>query len=72
LNSGLARARQADVRVVPPPITTCARKIVEKHFREDLYYRLSMVEIKIPALADRKEDLPLLQRFLIHKIRRPI
>jgi DNA-binding NtrC family response regulator len=36
-------------------------------FREDLFYRLSMIEIQLPPLADRKEDLPLLQRhFLRH------
>jgi DNA-binding NtrC family response regulator len=42
-------------------------QIADKRFREDLYYRLSMVEIKTPALADRKEDLPLLERFFIQK-----
>ena len=36
-------------------------------FREDLYYRLSMLEITLPALFDRKEDLPLLQRHFIEK-----
>ena len=35
--------------------------IVEKQFREDLYYRLTMVEIHVPPLMDRKEDLPLLE-----------
>jgi transcriptional regulator with PAS, ATPase and Fis domain len=39
----------------------------EGKFREDLFYRLSMIEIELPPLADRKEDLPLLQRhFLQH------
>ena len=36
-------------------------------FREDLYYRLSVLEITLPALFDRKEDLPLLQRHFIEK-----
>jgi DNA-binding NtrC family response regulator len=35
-------------------------------FREDLFYRLSMIEIQLPPLADRKEDLPLLQRHFLH------
>jgi DNA-binding NtrC family response regulator len=36
-------------------------------FREDLYYRLSMVELRVPGLAERKEDLPLLIRHFIQK-----
>jgi DNA-binding NtrC family response regulator len=43
--------------------------IAEKLFREDLYYRLSMVELRLPRLADRKEDLPLLERHFVGKIR---
>ena len=39
--------------------------VAEKRFREDLYYRLSMVEIHVPRLAERKEDLPLLERHFI-------
>ena len=39
-------------------------------FREDLYYRLSMVEIGVPALAEQKEDLPLLTRHFIAKFSR--
>jgi len=39
----------------------------DKQFREDLYYRLSMVEIKLPTLAERKEDLSLLAQCFIGK-----
>lgn len=39
--------------------------VKEKTFREDLYYRLATVEISLPRLADRKEDLPLLQRHFL-------
>ena len=39
--------------------------VAEKRFREDLYYRLSMVEIQVPRLADRKEDLILLERHFV-------
>ena len=64
---GSLRARQVDVRVVAATNHDLRAQIAEKRFREDLYYRLSMVEIKAPALADRKEDLPLLERFFIQK-----
>ncbi len=64
---GSLRARQVDVRVVAATNHDLRTQIAEKHFREDLYYRLSMVEIRTPALAERKEDLPLLERFFIQK-----
>ena len=41
--------------------------IEEKKFREDLYYRLSMVEIHVPRLAERQGDLPLLARHFVSK-----
>jgi DNA-binding NtrC family response regulator len=64
---GSLTARQVDVRVVAATNHDLRVQIAEKLFREDLYYRLSMVEINTPALADRKEDLPLLERFFIRK-----
>ena len=41
--------------------------IAGKLFREDLYYRLAMVELKTPSLAERKEDLPLLEKFFLDR-----
>jgi two-component system response regulator HydG len=64
---GSLTARQVDVRVVAATNHDLRAQIAEKRFREDLYYRLSMVEIKTPALADRKEDLPLLERYFMQK-----
>jgi DNA-binding NtrC family response regulator len=64
---GSLHARRVDVRVVAATNHDLRARIAAKEFREDLYYRLSMVEIKTPALADRKEDLPLLQRYLLQK-----
>jgi formate hydrogenlyase transcriptional activator len=54
-----------NVRVVAATNHNLRAAVAEKRFREDLYYRLSMVEIQAPRLAERKEDLPLLQRHFI-------
>jgi len=62
---GSLSARKVDVRVVAATNHDLRAAVADKRFREDLYYRLSMVEIQTPRLADRKEDLPLLQRHLV-------
>jgi DNA-binding NtrC family response regulator len=64
---GSLTARKVDVRVVAATNHDLRAAIVDKRFREDLYYRLSMVEIQVPSLEERKEDLPLLERHLIAK-----
>ncbi len=64
---GSLTARKVDVRVIAATNRDLRKAIEEKHFREDLYYRLSMVEIQVPRLADRKEDLPLLERHFVAK-----
>ena len=55
------------MRVVAATNHDLRADIAEKRFREDLYYRLSMVEIQTPRLADRKEDLMLLCRHFVRK-----
>lgn len=64
---GALKAQAVDVHVVAATNRDLRAAIAEKRFREDLYYRLSMVEIQAPRLADRKEDLPLLERHFIAK-----
>jgi DNA-binding NtrC family response regulator len=64
---GSLSARTVDVRVIAATNHDLHAAITEKRFREDLYYRLSMVEIHIPTLAERKEDLPLLERYFVAK-----
>src|SRR5437868_13044400 len=64
---GSPAVRQVDVRVIAATNKDLRALIAEKQFREDLFYRLSMVEIALPALSDRKEDLALLQRHFVEK-----
>ena len=64
---GSLTARKVDVRVIAATNKDLRAAIADKLFREDLYYRLSMVEIRTPSLVERMEDLPLLERhFLEH------
>jgi len=62
---GSLSARKVDVRVIAATNQNLRTAVAEKRFREDLYYRLSMVEIPVPRLAERKEDLPLLERHFV-------
>jgi len=67
---GSLSARKVDVRVVAATNHDLRAAVAAKRFREDLYYRLSMVEIQMPRLAERKEDLPLLQRHFVARFAR--
>jgi DNA-binding NtrC family response regulator len=62
---GSLTPRKVDVRVIAATNRELRASIAEKPFREDLYYRLSMVEIQVPRLSQRREDLPLLERYFV-------
>ena len=64
---GSVTSRKVDVRVVAATNRDVETLIADKLFREDLYYRLAMVELKTPSLAERKEDLPLLEKFFLQR-----
>lgn len=59
--------RNVDVRVLAATNRNLRTMVSEGRFREDLFYRLAMVEIKLPRLVDRREDLPLLQRHFVER-----
>jgi DNA-binding NtrC family response regulator len=64
---GSLEPRKVDIHVIAATHRDLRAAIAEKHFREDLYYRLSMVEIHVPRLADRLGDLSLLTRHFVSK-----
>src|ERR1700733_1509617 len=64
---GSLTPKDIDVRVIAATHRNLKTMIREGQFREDLYYRLTVVEIALPVLASRREDLPLLERYFIEK-----
>lgn len=64
---GSLSPRNVDVRVIAATHRNLKAMVQEGRFREDLYYRLAVVEISLPVLANRREDLPLLERYFIQK-----
>ena len=62
LRMGSSQVRKTNVRVVAATNLNMRQAIDDGRFREDLYYRLNTVEIRVPALRERKEDIPLLFR----------
>jgi two-component system, NtrC family, response regulator HydG len=64
---GSLMPRSINVRVIAATHRNLRTMISEAQFREDLYYRLAVVEIALPVLASRREDLPLLERYFIEK-----
>ncbi len=62
IRMGSSQVQKTNVRVVAATNLNMKKAIEEGRFREDLYYRLNTVEIRVPALRERKEDIPLLFR----------
>lgn len=61
------RLRRVQVRVIAATNRNLAQEIELGNFREDLFYRLNVLRIKVPPLRERKEDIPLLVNFFLQK-----
>ncbi len=64
---GSTRALKIDVRIISATNRDLPESVAAGAFREDLYYRLNVVEIKLPPLKERAEDIPLLVEHFIQK-----
>ena len=59
---GDSRPRKTDIRVVSATNADLSKMVSEHTFREDLFYRINLITVKLPALRERREDIPLLAR----------
>lgn len=59
---GDSRPRKIDIRVVSATNADLHKMVVARTFREDLFYRINLITVKLPALRERREDIPLLAR----------
>ena len=65
---GATKSEAVDVRVISATHRDLEEEIANGSFREDLYYRLNVVSLDIPSLAQRREDVPLLANHFLHKL----
>ncbi len=66
---GGARSFPVDVRVIAATHQDLEKEIGDGRFREDLYYRINVIQLDIPPLAERREDIPLLARHFLSEFR---
>ena len=64
---GSSKTRHVNVRVLAATNADVSQLVAEKRFREDLLYRLNTVEIRIPPLRERRDDIPLLANYFVRQ-----
>jgi two-component system response regulator AtoC len=64
---GATRDQEVDVRVVAATVRDLRREVEEKRFRDDLFYRLNVLQINVPPLRDRRDDILLLVEHFIER-----
>jgi DNA-binding NtrC family response regulator len=67
---GSTEESDVDVRIIAATNKDFEKEIAEGRFREDLYYRLSVIPIHVPSLRERREDIPLLARHFLETFRK--
>jgi DNA-binding NtrC family response regulator len=63
---------RVDVRIVAATHRDLPRRVREGHFREDLFYRLNVLPIRLPALRERRDDIPLLAQYFVDRYNREL
>jgi two-component system response regulator GlrR len=64
---GTTKIFKADLRVIAATSVNCEAAVQEGKIRQDLYYRLNVIPLKLPALRERREDIPLLAHHFLNK-----
>jgi two-component system response regulator GlrR len=64
---GATKTAKADLRVIAATNANCEAAVREGRLRQDLYYRLNVIQLKLPMLRDRREDIPLLAHHFLNK-----
>jgi two-component system, NtrC family, response regulator len=66
---GSSKSRTVDVRVICATNRNLEEMVAQGTFREDLYYRINLITVKLPALRERPDDIPLLAEFFINNLK---
>ncbi|PSR56335.1 sigma-54-dependent Fis family transcriptional regulator [Adhaeribacter arboris] len=67
---GDSKPRQLDIRVICATNRDLAEMVAQGKFREDLFYRINLITVKLPALRERPQDIPLLVKHFLHNLQK--